>query len=98
MSDLLQNTSNDIEKLSQEVARLNAHRFIRLHDSTWRLMWFNFLRGLAFGFGSVAGATIVVSIVGYILNQIEVVPIIGEWAKQIAAEIMIDTTSTGGSN
>ncbi|MEM5477300.1 DUF5665 domain-containing protein [Pacificibacter sp. AS14] len=95
MSDSLKTPSNDIKKLSQELARLNGHRFIQLHDSVWRLMWFNFLRGLAFGFGSVAGATIVVSIVGYILNQIEVVPIIGEWAKQIAAEIMIDTSSAG---
>jgi hypothetical protein len=88
MSDTMKDLSNDLETLSGEVARLNAHRFIRIHDSTWRLMWFNFLRGLAFGFGSVAGATIVVSIVGFFLNQIEVVPIIGDWAKQIAAEIM----------
>jgi len=90
MSDPLKSLSKDIETLSQEVARLNAHRFVRLHDSTMRLMWFNFLRGLAFGFGSVAGATIVVSIVGFFLNQIEVVPIIGDWAKQIASEIMTE--------
>ena len=90
MTDPLKSLSNDIETLSQEVARLNAHRFVRMHDSTWRLMGFNFLRGLAFGFGSVAGATIVVSIVGFFLNQIEVVPIIGDWAKQIASEIMTE--------
>ena len=54
-------------------------------------MWFQFLRGLAFGFGSVAGATIVVSIVGYVLNQMQVVPIIGEWAKDLAGEIMSQT-------
>jgi hypothetical protein len=79
-----------VEMLNTELSRLNGHRFVQLHDSVWKLMWFNMLRGLAFGFGSVAGATIVVSIVGYFLNQIEVVPIIGDWAKQIATEIMIE--------
>ena len=88
MDTSTQNLANELEALRKEVNLLNGHRFVRLHDSTWRLMWFNFLRGLAFGFGSVAGATIVVSIVGYFLNQIEVVPIIGEWAKQLASEIM----------
>jgi hypothetical protein len=58
-------------------------------------MWFQFLRGLAFGFGSVAGATILVSIVGYVLNQMEVVPIVGEWAKQMATEIMNETAKAG---
>lgn len=93
MSTTMKDLSNDLETLSAEVARLNAHRFVRMHDSTWRLMLFNFLRGLAFGFGSVAGATIVVSIVGYFLNQIEVVPIIGDWAKQVASEIMNEIPS-----
>ena len=83
--------SNDIRKLTEEIHRFSSHRFVRIHNSTRRLMMFQFLRGLAFGFGSVAGATIVVSIVGYVLNQMEVVPIIGEWAKQLAADIMSNT-------
>lgn len=77
-----------IEALTEELKRLNNHRFVRVHSSPWRLMWFQFIRGLAFGLGSVAGATILVSIVGYVLGQMEVVPIIGDWAKQLAAEIM----------
>ncbi|GAA3856793.1 DUF5665 domain-containing protein [Celeribacter arenosi] len=83
--------SNDIRKLTEELHRLSSHRFVRIHNSTRRLMMYQFLRGLAFGFGSVAGATIVVSIVGFVLNQMEVVPIIGEWAKQLAADIMSNT-------
>lgn len=90
------NLSRDMIALKDEIARLNGHRFIRIHNSAWRLMWFQFLRGLAFGFGSVVGASIVVSIVGYILNQMEVVPIIGDWAKQLASEIMIDAEQLSG--
>lgn len=88
MSEESDAIENEFKALHRELQRLNDHRFVRVHNSPWRLMWFQFLRGLAFGFGSVAGATIVVSIVGYALNQMEVVPIIGEWAKQLAAEIM----------
>ncbi len=68
MDTSTQTLANELEALRKEVTLLNGHRFVRLHDSTWRLMWFNFLRGLAFGFGSVAGATIVVSIVGYFIE------------------------------
>ncbi|SFJ51462.1 DUF5665 domain-containing protein [Celeribacter neptunius] len=87
--------SQDIKDLKAELERLNGHRFIRVHNSTWRLVWFQFLRGLAFGFGSVVGASIVVSIVGFMLNQMEVVPIIGDWAKQLAGEIMQDAQQMG---
>ncbi|WP_460273134.1 DUF5665 domain-containing protein [Celeribacter sp. ULVN23_4] len=83
--------SKDIKALTEELDRLNGHKFIRIHNSKLRMMWFQFLRGLAFGFGSVVGASIVVSIVGFMLNQMEVVPIIGDWAKQLASEIMSET-------
>ncbi|WP_321365256.1 DUF5665 domain-containing protein [uncultured Celeribacter sp.] len=91
MPDTENNLSQDIKNLRDEVAQLNNHRFIRIQNSSLRMMWFQFLRGLAFGFGSVVGASIVVSIVGFMLNQMEVVPIIGDWAKQLAGEIMSET-------
>lgn len=77
----------DIEGLRKEVARLNGHRFVRIHNSTVKLVWFQFLRGLAFGLGTVIGATALVSIVVLSLKQIEFVPILGSWAKQIIEEI-----------
>lgn len=76
--------------LRDEIARLNNHRFVRIHNSVLALMWYQFLRGLAFGLGSVMGATILVSIIGFWLSQIEFIPIIGEWAKQIAEEIGVE--------
>jgi hypothetical protein len=82
--------SQEIKALRQEIAQFNSHKFVRIQNSKPRLLLSQFLRGLAFGFGSVTGATIVVSIAGYMLNQMEVVPIIGEWAKQLASEIMQD--------
>lgn len=78
---------NDLASLRAEVARLNSHRFIRMHNSTPRLIWFNFLRGLAFGLGSVIGATVLVSVLIYFLRGIDFIPILGDWAKEILSVI-----------
>ncbi|MDO6728175.1 MAG: DUF5665 domain-containing protein [Cognatishimia sp.] len=76
-----------LERLTKEVERLNAHRFIRVQNSYFRLILFQFIRGLAFGLGSVVGATILVSILAWWVSQFEFIPIIGDWAAQIAKQI-----------
>ncbi len=73
----------EVAALRQEIERLNGHRFLRVYSSLTRLLWFQFLRGIAFGLGSVAGASIVLSAVIYILSSVDFVPVVGEWAKQV---------------
>lgn len=77
----------ELRSIHQELDKLNKHKFIRLYNSTPKMLWFQFLRGAAFGLGSVLGATLVVSLVISLLAQIEFVPIIGEWANQIIVEV-----------
>ena len=77
----------DIAGLRRELEKLNAHKFIRVHNSIRRLMWYQFLRGLAMGLGTVVGATLLVSVLVFILSFIDFVPIVGDWARQIAAQI-----------
>ncbi len=74
----------EITALREELHRLNTHRFVRIHNSLWRLLGFQFVRGLAFGLGSVIGATILVSVLVASLSKVDFIPIIGEWAKEIA--------------
>lgn len=81
------NTS-ETERLTLEIERLNNHKFLRVHDSYLKMMFYQLLRGISFGLGSVLGATILVSFVGFWLSKIEFVPLIGEYAAQIASEIM----------
>lgn len=83
----------DLQALKAELHLLNTHRFVRIHNSVWRLIGFQFIRGLAFGLGSVIGATILVSVLAYSLRSINFIPIIGEWAKQILEMI----TQTGAT-
>lgn len=80
-------TESEIRRLRRELERLNKHRFVRIHNSLWQLMLFQLMRGLAFGLGSVLGATILVSLLAWWVSQFEFLPVIGEWAAQIAQEI-----------
>ena len=79
--------STEVQALRDEVARMNNHRFIRLHDSLWKLGAFQLYRGLAFGLGSVLGATLLVSILVRMLGSIDFVPVLGEWVQQIVDQI-----------
>ncbi|MCF6317064.1 MAG: DUF5665 domain-containing protein [Marinosulfonomonas sp.] len=84
---------SDLRALQAELHRLNSHRFVRIHNSMWRLITFQFIRGLAFGLGSVIGATILVYLLVSLLSNIDFIPIIGEWAKEIVD--MIKQNGTG---
>ena len=78
---------SDKENLTNAVRELLDHKLLRDYSSTWRILWLNFLRGLAFGLGSVIGATILVYLTVQILAQIEFIPILGEWAVQLIEQI-----------
>jgi hypothetical protein len=79
--------AQEIRALRAELALLNSHRFVRVHNSLPRLLAFNFARGMAMGLGTVVGATLLLSVIAWSLSQIEFLPIIGDWAAQIADEM-----------
>lgn len=85
----IKDVRTELKALQAELHQLNAHRFVRIHNSIWRLISFQFIRGLAFGLGSVIGATILVSALVYSLSSINFIPIIGEWAKEIVEMITV---------
>lgn len=78
-----QDFDDNIHLLTREISDVNT----RLKLTPMRLVGVPFLRGIAFGLGSVLGATLVVSALIYSLASIDFIPIIGEWAAQIAERI-----------
>ena len=80
----------ELQCLRKELETLNQHKFIKLQNSMPKMLWFQFLRGAAFGLGSVIGATLVVSFMISLLAQVEFIPIIGEWANELIAEMTPD--------
>jgi hypothetical protein len=71
--------NDDQKRLADALEELKEHNFMRIHESAWKFLYYNLLRGLAIGLGSVVGATLLVTI----LIQIEFVPILGNYAHQI---------------
>lgn len=92
-ADMSEQLEQEVAALRHEIARLNAHRFVRIHNTPMRLLAFNFARGLAFGLGTVLGASLLLSIAAWALAQIDFIPVIGEWAAIIAREIEAVTSS-----
>lgn len=80
-------STSEAAKLRREIETLNAHRFIRLHNSFPRLLAFRFASGLAFGLGTILGGTILLSMIVYTLSSIDFIPVIGEWSARIADEM-----------
>jgi hypothetical protein len=85
---------SEIAGLRAELERLNGNRYVRIHNSIPRLLAFQFVRGLALGLGTVIGASVLVSILAYFLAQIDFLPIIGDWAAQIADQIGAEIEAT----
>ena len=77
----------EVAGLRRELARMNRHRFIQVHNSIPRLILFQLYRGLAFGLGTVLGASLLLSVVVWSLSQINFIPVIGDWATQILETI-----------
>lgn len=83
----------ELSALREEVARLNSHRFIQVQNSVPRLLLFQFGRGLAFGLGTVLGGGLLLSIIAWSLAQIDFIPIIGDWAVEIARQLETSNTA-----
>lgn len=79
----------ELARLRVELSRLNSHRYIKVHNSYFQMVGFQFLRGLATGLGTVIGATVVVSLLALSLSKIDFIPIVGKWAARIAEQIQI---------
>lgn len=77
----------ELQALRAELARLNGHRFLRLHASVSKVLAFNLARGMAFGLGTVLGASVLLSLAAWSLSQVEFLPVIGEWAAEIARQM-----------
>lgn len=57
--------------------------YTRVHISTFKVILNNFLGGLAWGFGTVLGATVVVGLVVLIISRLGGVPLIGSFFSDI---------------
>lgn len=76
-----------LRDLTKELRKLNGHRFIWIQNSVARMLFYQFARGLAFGLGTLMGATVLVSIIAWWASQFSFIPVLGEWLNQLVIEM-----------
>ena len=84
---MLEKNDNEIKKLSAAIKSLNNNNIFKIYNSTKKILFMSFLKGLASGLGWIIGATILVSILTFALSQIQFIPILGEWVSKLITEI-----------
>lgn len=68
----------------------NEVKYLNIHRSRWQIFWNNLIGGIAWGLGSVIGATIVVGILGFLLIQFRHIPFLGDLVN-----VITDTIESG---
>ncbi len=62
--------TREIDRIAKIVERMNLGDYLGLLQRPGRLLWLNFLAGLSRGLGTILGATLLVSLVVWIIHQI----------------------------
>ena len=84
---ILKKNDNEIKNLIEAIKSLNNNNLFKIYNSTKKILFVSFLKGLASGLGWIIGATILVSILTFALSQIQFIPILGEWVSKLITEI-----------
>ena len=74
-----------VDKIAQKLESIKINEYVLLMNNTKKLMWRNFIAGIAKGFGSAIGFTILSAIIILFLRKLVVlnIPIIGKYLKDI---------------
>ncbi|MFO1347862.1 MAG: DUF5665 domain-containing protein [Pseudomonadales bacterium] len=90
-SEQAREIAQHIRSIEQQLQKISSHPLIVKPPTTARELLLQFLKGAAFGLGSVAGAGIILSLIIYLLSQIQFVPILGDFIKDILMQIQPPT-------
>ncbi|MEW6557560.1 MAG: DUF5665 domain-containing protein [Elusimicrobiota bacterium] len=94
MSDKEKNIKKKLEQTATEVKNLVTTEFRDILDfakKPWKLVWVNFLIGIARGVGLVIGMTIfgavIVALIVFVLNKMVDLPLVGTYIAKIITEV-----------
>jgi hypothetical protein len=82
--------AQEVKTLSKEIRKLKNQEFLKVFKNPWRFMWYSFLKGLMVGFGSVLGASVLVGIFFFLIAQVSLVPVLGDFIEEILVQIQLD--------
>lgn len=84
-SAIIQELTKKVGELSSNMERMRLAEYIQMLEHPRRLLYINFLQGMARGFGSAIGFTLLAALFLYILQKIVVLklPIIGTFIAEL---------------
>ena len=82
--------AKEMKELTTEITRLKDMDFMQVFKHPWKFLWYSFLKGLMIGFGSVLGASVLVGLFIYLLAQVRLVPILGDFVQDVIDQIQTE--------
>ncbi|MCG0274687.1 MAG: DUF5665 domain-containing protein [Thermosediminibacteraceae bacterium] len=84
-NNLIRELSFKIDELSVQIEKLNLSEYLEVFRNPKRLLYLNFLAGVARGFGMAIGFTLLGAFVLYILQRVVILklPIIGDFIAEL---------------
>ncbi len=80
----------EVEGLIDAIGAVWLEEFIDYIRSPWKMLWPNFIAGVARGFGALVGATIVIGLIGWSLTVIIDLPLIGQRLEPYVTHIQTE--------
>lgn len=80
---ILINIDKKVTKLSKEIDKARIADYINMLENPKRLLYINFLIGLARGFGTAIGLTVLAALSIYVLTQFVDLPLIGSYVAKL---------------
>lgn len=77
----------ELRRLCENLGAVGLNEFLRYARSPWRVFLHNFLAGVARGFGTLVGASIVVALAGWLIAQFVDFPIVGQYFRKAQDEL-----------
>ncbi|MDD4170178.1 MAG: DUF5665 domain-containing protein [Desulfotomaculaceae bacterium] len=80
-----------ITDLAIKIEKMKLAEYVKLLDNPWRLMYINFIAGLAKGFGIAVGFTILGAVVIYFMRIVVMLnlPLIGNFIAEIVRMVQL---------
>lgn len=82
--------TQEVKELTKQVQRLRDTELLEIYKKPGRFMLYALVKGLMIGFGSVVGASLLVGIFVYLISQVQLVPVLGDFVQEVLQEIDVN--------
>ncbi|PIZ75675.1 hypothetical protein COY05_03425 [Candidatus Peregrinibacteria bacterium CG_4_10_14_0_2_um_filter_38_24] len=87
-----------VNEMTEQVERLREMELLQVLKHPWKLVWYSLLKGLMIGFGSVIGATVLITIFVYLLAELSNIPVLGDFLDNLLSKTETTQQDTSKGN